>query len=104
MIHSDDWSTTERRGWWEELARFAGFPEPKELIAFAALNCPKDIWLQDEITLDRVAEAYIAHCRKVGFWDYFSSRVPFHEAGLGGYRDRLKDYKAGLKYFQRRSC
>jgi hypothetical protein len=57
------------------------------------------MWLEDLATLDRVAEAYIAHSQKLGYWAYSPQKVEFHQAGEGGYRDRLKGYRAGLSYF-----
>jgi len=43
-----------------------------------------------------VAEAYIAHCRKVGRWVHNHNENAYSAIGEEAYRDRLKDYRRAL--------
>lgn len=82
--------------WWN-----CGVPSPcpHELFAFAAIHAVADIALDTRAKLDRVAEAYIAYCRKVGSWAFMASAVPYHAAGEQGYRHRLGGYRAAQAYY-----
>jgi hypothetical protein len=78
---------------------------PDELFAYATLHDKAGTNLLTQADLDRVAEGYIRHCRKVGYWAFMNSEdpCPYHKIGEGGYRDRLKGYKATLAWWLRKT-
>jgi hypothetical protein len=78
-------------------------PCPHELFAFAAVYAVADIALDTRAKLERVTEAYIAHCRKVGNWTFMNAPVPYHAAGERAYRDRVAEYRRALAYYFRQA-
>jgi hypothetical protein len=90
--------------WYDFAHEMAGL-RPDELIAFALVHDLDAVGLETPEKLNRVAEAYIAHCRRVGRWvDMGTGETPYTAGGEEGYRDRLRDYRAFLTYTLRQSA